>query len=150
MRIWTRKSASIQPRTSPGKSDGVAAQRCPARGRGHSEAMGSGEERCRESWAALQRPGHFLICVVEGIFVKFLSNFCQISAKSSQFFASKVAFFSIFQNLLDFAKFCKTPAMFFVFFSKFCIFSENFQKILKIFAKFREILQIFANLLARR
>ena len=33
MRIWTRKSASIQPRTSSGKSDGVVAQRggTPAR-----------------------------------------------------------------------------------------------------------------------
>ena len=39
-----------------------------------------------------------------------LSNFCQISAKSSQIFASKIAFFSIFQNLQDFAKFCfKNP-----------------------------------------
>ena len=28
MRIWTRKSALIQPRTSPGKSDGVVAHGC--------------------------------------------------------------------------------------------------------------------------
>ena len=31
MRIWTRKSALIQPRTSPGKSDGVVAERRPQR-----------------------------------------------------------------------------------------------------------------------
>ena len=76
---------------------------------------------------------------------KSLQNFCQISAKSSQNFASNIAFFSIFQNLQDFTTFCKNSAKILQFFQNFAFFSESFQKFLKIFAKFREIYSNFVQ-----
>ena len=148
MRIWTRKSASIQPRTSPGKSDGVVAHPGGAPAEALRQRLGAGWRRAAgfRGPRALGPGRREFLSIVCQFFVNVLSFFCQISAKSSKNFASNIAFFSIFQNLQDFTKFCKKSANF----AKFCIFSENFQKILKIFAKFREILQNFANLLARR
>ena len=83
---------------------------------------------------------------------KIMSIFCQKPAKSSQFFASNIAFFSIFQNLQDFAKRCKNSANFLessVKLKNFAFF-EIFRKfeISKIFSflqnsvKFCKILQI--------
>ena len=81
------------------------------------------------------------------LFVKFLSKFCQISAKSSQILASKVAFFSIFQNLKILQNFVKILQNF--FFQNFA-FSLKFPKISQSFANSVKFLQNFANLLARR
>ena len=83
------------------------------------------------------------------IFVKFLSIFCQISAKSSQIFASKIAFFSIFQNLQDFTKLCKNSAKFLQTFCKLLPFLSNFQKILKILQNSVKFCLISQNLLAK-
>ena len=81
-----------------------------------------------------------------------LSEFCQILTRYSQTFASKIAFFSIFQNLQDFAKFCKNFATFrkilhhfakiFEFSEIFQTFLKNFSKILQNSEKFCSILQI--------
>ena len=65
-----------------------------------------------------------------------VSNFCQILANSSQIFASNMAFFSIFQNLQDFAKFCKNSVKFCEFLQDFVNFLENSEKFSQIFAKF--------------
>ena len=57
-------------------------------------------------------------------FVKNLSNFSKIFTN----FASNLAFFSIFQNLQDFAELCNNAA-------NYAEFSENFQKKFKEFVK---------------
>ena len=95
MRIWTRKSALIQLRTSPGKSEAVVAgtKTTPSSSVVHAvevaDDVGRREDlelrrhvgvRPRESTdsrlvEARSRKGGW------GIFVKFLSNFCQIFAK---------------------------------------------------------------------
>ena len=98
MRIWTRKSALIQRRTSLGKSDIV-----------HSGAFA--EDRLQFAMKlrqdivrALSRRVYRPRRSPRGCLPK---KPCQILAKSSQTFASNIAFFSIFQNLQDFTKFCK-------------------------------------------
>ena len=48
MRIWTRKSALIQPRTSPGKSDGVVAHTEGAPAEDQEAAGEDGAERMDE------------------------------------------------------------------------------------------------------
>ena len=53
MRIWTRKSALIQPRTSFGKSDGVVAH--PARGFTVGAGTGAGTAEGRASHTAEAR-----------------------------------------------------------------------------------------------
>ena len=149
MRIWTRKSASIQPRTSLRKSD----VSCRSRGADGCEVVARlvlwlltrlQSEGGRIPNSPMMHLGEF-----QQNFVKILSNF-------SKFFINFCIQYSIFQNLQNSGeknsvKFCKT-------FCKILRISENFAKFCKIRQKVSKFLQVFAlfffrnlqNLLARR
>ena len=106
----------------------------------------------RTSWAPRRcsccssgRPSFSLHCQNFSLcqkFVKISPNFSQILAKFLQKFASNIAFFSIFQNLQDFTKFCKK---FCKSFGKILQNFANFLKFSKIFSKFCKILWNFGN-----
>ena len=117
MRIWARKSALIQPRTSLGKSGRSCLQRL---GVGHLAGA-----VVRRAPQRLRGPVHDL-----SKFVKILSDFSKIITN----FCTQYSIFQHFRNLQDFAKFCKIP----VNFTKKLKISEHFQTL----AKFWEI---FAN-----
>ena len=70
----------------------------------------------------------------------FIDFFCQILAKSSQNFASNIAFFSVFQNLQDFPKFCKKIRKIRRNFANSLEVSKSFLQIMHNFAKFYETL----------
>ena len=122
MRIWTRKSASIQPRTSLRKSD-VSWPRARFRPR---------QLRPEQRPATTQH--------------SFGGSF---SAGSKPIFASKAAFFSIFQNLQEnhllASKFWKFLPKNWKILQKFCKNFDIFWQILQNFAKFSEIRKNFAK-----
>ena len=123
MRIWTRKSALIQPRTSFGKSEalsmleepvlaGEAPSGAPAAGNGLRRWL----RRWRQGWLqGWPRSSHH----------SFWRSF---SAVSTPIFASKVSFFCIFRNLQNYL----------VELSEFARNLQNFWKFTEIFVNFRK------------
>ena len=147
MRIWTRKSASIQPRTSRRKSDcedGELRQSAMDQMARH-QARSPGPVFANDLLAGLVQPHPEARS-------SRLSEFCQNFVKFQQNFHNFwhpiqhfSAFFEIYKKIIfpraNFAKFCQN-------FGKILAkSSENFCKFCQIQKKFCKILQ---NLLARR
>ena len=127
MRIWTRKSALIQPRTSLGKSDvsWPAPASVPRGPRGgaelhsqlrrqlrrqlHCQLHTVASVACEAAW--IRRRGSASRCTASCTATTHHSFRGSFSAGSTPIFASKHAFFSIFrdlqENLLLASKFCK-------------------------------------------
>ena len=136
MRIWTRKSASIQPRTSLGKSDGVVASwksfqmtfQQPAVDPALGLVQGGLEAAVVLALVAVDLCCCWSDQTKTAIFVKFLSNFSKIITN----FCIQD---SIFQRFSESTRFYKIL-------SKFC---QNSVKILQHFVKFLQIFGFFSE-----
>ena len=129
MRIWTRKSASIQRRTSLGKSDVSRLKRINRDLAASAEAVASANGA--ELAAADARGWRFTTCFAPAVARTQQSFGGSFSAGSKPIFASKYAFFSIFQNLQEYhllaSKFCKILQKKIVFFfCKICLRENDF------------------------
>ena len=127
MRPWLQKSASIQPRTSPGKSENGKSGMAAARPRGRV----GGPPRRR----AARRTGHDTITLSEARSRLDRSRF---SRPNTHF----LAFFKIYKKITfsraNSANFCQKIG-------KFCKIFDIFWQILQNFAKFSEIRKNFAK-----
>ena len=152
MCIWTRKSAATQPRTSPGKSDGVLGG-FPFRRRGLGQGPGRGHRAGPQLRSAAPQeyklsakmmvwrwifsnentPGKFV--KILSILSKICTKFC-IQYSSFQHFSKSSLIYKIFFFK---TKFCKNSAFFPEIFAKFQRFSKKnikFLQSLRNFGKF--------------
>ena len=129
MRIWTRKSALIQPRTSCGKSDGVVAAaglRPPGSAREPLRGLGAhlrADPRDRAAVLALRARRRHRVRI--RLLFKILSKVCQNSVKFYEILYIFYIQYSMFQH------FSKPTSV--------------LQNSMKMSAKIRKILQIFID-----
>ena len=155
MRIWTRKSAPIQPRTSLWKSD---VSWLPSDWREEVVRLLRGKRRPRGPRRPARLPARSAMSSAPSatpilLDSKFCQNFIKISSNNfSKIFIIFCIQYSIFQHFSKsthfckilqkkYAKFCK----FFADFWKFCKILQNLPKNLKIFTIFSNFWQKFAK-----
>ena len=134
MRIWTRKSALIQPRTSLGKSDGVVAHR----GAGHEHVRVEPEQEVH----LRERPRRITLCEARSRLDQ--RRFSRPNTHFAAFFKLYKKIIFSRANLQNFAKisrnFAKILRIFENFQKKCKILRKKLQKFCRIFTKFCEIL----------
>ena len=142
MRIWTRKSALIQPRTSSGKSDCVVAHGPDGRPRAQAVRVRAPGRGASSPWARTPSlfPGLVLgwIDADFRVQIRIFQHFSSSTRKSS----SREQICKIWQN---FAEFCKIFEIFFEFSEKmqkkfflFTNFLQNFYRILQNLVDFEK------------
>ena len=139
MRIWTRKSALIQPRTSPRKSAGswpAISRQCTGE---CAPGCAGTDSSSRQRTATVEPCALSLALVAE----KFCQNFLEISSNFSKIFKNFCIQCSIFQHFSKSTLFCKILLKNLKFLQKF----GGFLKILQNFAKFAEKCQKFCKFL---